>query len=202
MARRGLLMSIFLVAACASPPNPTSTPTFRPTPSPTSGPSPSPTPTPTPTATPAGRVFSQADFSRSGGCGDVFFYATSPEDGLSVTIEWRGAATAAWAASGFNGTKQIPDAELDVTLNVGSQLSALYCTDIGTIGAHADGTAHAVSGQVDIKVTPDAGGSEPSSHADVSLHDVVFEVIQGTEVQHWRIDELVLRDISVGWVAG
>jgi hypothetical protein len=132
----------------------------------------------------------------------VFFYATSPDDGMSVTIEWRGAASAAWTAGGFDSSKQIPDAELDVMLNVGRQLSALYCTDIGTIGAHADGTAHAVSGQVEINVTPDAGGSEPSSHADVSLHDVVFEVIQGVEVQHWRIADLVLQDISVGWVAG
>ena len=122
---------------------------------------------------------------------------------MSVTIEWRGAASTAWAAGGdLDGTKEIPDAALDVTLNVGSQLSALYCTDIGTIGAHADGTAHAMSGQVEIKVTPDAGGSEPASHADVSLHDVVFEVIQGQEVRHWRIDDLVLRDISVGWLAG
>jgi len=121
---------------------------------------------------------------------------------MSVTIEWRGAASAAWTAGGFDSSKQIPDAELDVTLNVGRQLSALYCTDIGTIGAHADGTAHAVSGQVEINVTPDAGGSEPSSHADVSLHDVVFEVIQGVEMQHWRIADLVLQDISVGWVAG
>ena len=121
---------------------------------------------------------------------------------MSVTIEWRGAATEAWAAAGFDRTKEIPDHDLDVTLNVGSQLSALYCTDIGTIGAHADGTAHAMSGQVDIKVTPDAGGSEPSSHANVSLHDVVFEVIQDTEAQHWRIDDLVLQNVSVGWFAG
>jgi hypothetical protein len=195
-------MSIFLVAACASPPGPTSAPTLRPTASPTSTPSAAATPSPTPTATPAGRVLGQTDFSRSGGCGDVFFYATSPEDGMSVTIEWHGAASAAWAASGFNGTKDIPDTELDVTLNVGSQLSALYCTDIGTIGAHADGTAHAISGRVEIKVIPDAGGFKPASHADLSLHDVGFEVIQGGEVQHWRIDELLLEDISVGWFAG
>jgi len=121
---------------------------------------------------------------------------------MSVTVEWRGAATDAWAAAGFDRTKEIPDHDLDVTLNVGSQLSALYCTDIGTIGAHADGTAHAMSGRVEIKVTPDAGGFKPASHADVSLRDVVFEVIQGQEVQHWRIDDLVLQDVSVGWFAG
>ena len=50
--------------------------------------------------------------------------------------------------------------------------------------------------------TPDPGGFSPASHADVTLRDVVFEVIQGAEVEHWRIDELVLQSVSVGWFAG
>jgi hypothetical protein len=121
---------------------------------------------------------------------------------MSVTVDWTGAASAAWDASGFTGTKQIPDGELDVTLNVGQQLSALYCTDIGMEGPRVDGTAHASSGRVDITVTPDAGGFEPASHADISLHDVVFDVVQGAEVEQWRIAELVIHDVSVGWFAG
>jgi hypothetical protein len=167
---------MLLIAACASPPGPT--------------------------VTPVGRVFSQADFTTTGGCGDVFAYATSGDDTMSVTVDWRGAASTAWAAGGFNGTKQIPNGGLDVTLNVGRQLSALYCTDIMMQVPHADGTAHAMSGKVDITVRPDVGGFRPSSRADVSLHGVVFEVIQGTEVEHWRIDDLVLEDVSVGWLAG
>jgi hypothetical protein len=147
-------------------------------------------------------VFGQNDFANSGGCGDVFIYATSGDDATSVTIEWREAASAAWAAAGFHGTKQIPDGDLDVTLNVGQQLSTLYCTDIGVIGPHVDGTAHAISGQVELRVTPDAGGFKPASHADIALHDVVFEVVQGTSVEHWRIAELVLQAVSVGWFAG
>ena len=184
MARRGLLITILLVAACAPPPSPPRPSTLLPNPSPTASPSPAatptPTPTPAPTATPAGRVFRQTDFANSGGCGDVFIYATSGDDAMSVTVDWRGAASAAWDAAGFHGTKQIPDDELDVTLNVGRQLSALYCTDVGTIGARADGTAHAVSGRVELKVTPDPGSEKPASHADIALHDIVFEVLQGT----------------------
>jgi len=121
---------------------------------------------------------------------------------MSLTVEWRGAASAAWDADGFHGTKQIPDGELDVTLNVGQQLSTLYCTDIGNTQARVDGTAHARSGTVEVKVTPDAAASKPVGHADIALHDVVFEVLQGTTVEHWRVDDVVLQNISVGWFAG
>ena len=205
MARRWLVLPIFLIAACGSPPSPTSAPTpiaSATTAPPTATATPAPTPAPTATSTPAGRVFGASDFTQTGGCGDVFVYATGPDNTMSVTIDWREAASSAWAGGGFNGTKQIPDGALDVTLNVGQQLSALYCTDIGMEGPRVDGTAHATSGQVEITVTPDAGGFEPASHADVSLHDVVFEVLQGVEVQHWRISELVIQNVSVGWFAG
>ena len=121
---------------------------------------------------------------------------------MSVTLDWRGAASAAWEADGFSGTKQIPDGELDVTLNVGRLLSQLYCTDIMTQEPRLDGTAHAISGEVEIAVQPDQGGFSPASHADITLRNVVFEVIQGAEVEHWRIDELVLQSVSVGWFAG
>jgi hypothetical protein len=200
MARRWLLFPIILIAACASPPTPSTAPTPAPTTSPISAPT--PTAAPSPTATPAARVFGAADFTRTGGCGDVFVYATSPDDAMSVTIDWREAASSAWANNGYDGTKQIPDGELDVTLNVGRQLSDLYCTDIGMEGPRVDGTAHATSGQIEITVTPDAGGFEPASHADVSLHDVVFDVVQGAEVEHWRITDLVIENVSVGWFAG
>jgi hypothetical protein len=204
MAKTWLLVSILMMAAaCASPPITTPTPTAPPTsstPPPTA--SPSPTPSPTPTATAGGQVFRQTDFTKSGGCGDVFVYATNGADSMSVTVDWRGAASAAWQADGFEDTKQIPDGELDVTLNVGRLLSQLYCTDIMTQEPRLDGTAHAIGGEVEISVTPDAGGFNPASHADVTLRDVVFEVIQGSEVEHWRIEELVLQNVSVGWLAG
>jgi len=205
MAKPGLLIPILvLAAACTGPSLPTPSPTPPPTTStpPTPTASASPTPSPTPTPTPGGQVFGQADFTRSGGCGDVFVFATNGADSMSVTVDWRGAASAAWEADGYDGTKQIPDGELDVTLNVGRLLSQLYCTDIMTQQPRVDGTAHAISGEVEISVTPDAGGFEPQSHAGVTLRDVVFEVIQGSAVEHWRIDELILQNVSVGWFAG
>jgi hypothetical protein len=204
MAKRGLLAMVVLVAACASPPVATPTPTATPGASVPTTPTLSPTPnaTPSPSPTPAGQVFGQADFPNRGGCGDVFVFATSGNDAMSVTVDWRGAASAAWQTTGFDATKSIPDGELDVTLNVGQGLSRLYCTDIMEPGPRVDGTAHAISGDVEITVTPDAGGFEPASHADVTLRNVVFEVTQGGAVEHWRIDELVLDDVSVGWFAG
>jgi hypothetical protein len=205
MAKVGLLVAVLVIAAaCAAPavPTPSSTPPPTSSTPPTPTASPSPTLSSTPTATTGGQVFGQADFTRSGGCGDAFVYATNGADSMSVTVDWRGAASTAWTGGGFDGTRQIPDGELDVTLNVGRLLSQLYCTDIMTQEPRVDGTAHAIGGEVEISVTPDAGGFQPQSHADVTLRDVVFEVIQGSEVQHWRIDELVLQDVSVGWFAG
>lgn len=203
---RGLLLLPILLAAaaCASPPAPPSPPTGSspPTATPSLSPTPAPTPTPSPSPTPAGQVFGQADFTKSGGCGDVFVYATSGDDSMSVTVDWRGAASTAWDTDGFNETKQIPDGELDVTLNVGRLLSQVYCTDFMTTEPRVDGTAHAVSGEVEIAVQPDRGGFSPAGHADVTLRNVVFEVIRGADVEHWRIDELVLQSVGVGWFAG
>ena len=209
MAKRGLLASVLVIAAaCASPPTPTPTPTQSPqmvptaTATSTAMPSPTPTVSPTPTATPAGEVFGQADFPDGGGCGDVFLYAINTADTMSVTVDWRGAASTAWDEDGFSATRQIPDAEVDLTLNVGQQLSVFYCNDVMFNGPRVDGTAHAISGEVELSVTPDAGGFQPQSHADITLRDVVFEVTQGSQVEHWRIDELTLQNVSVGWFAG
>ena len=206
MRNPGLLVFIagtLLLTACSNAPPSL---TLSPTP-PAQTVSATPTPTPTPSFSPspssslAGRLFTQPDFSKIGGCGDVFVYATSPDDTIGVTIQWDQAASTAWEESGFNDSATLPKPEVQVFLVHGSRLSETYCTDIGGMGS-VNGQAPAVSGTVEIAVTPDAGGFEPSSHANLTLSDVVFDIVEGTATEQWRIDQLDLRDLSVGWFAG
>ena len=121
---------------------------------------------------------------------------------MAVTVQWDDAATTAWDGSGFDRSATLPRSAVRVSLVVGRMLSAGYCTDISMPGVRVDGDAPAVSGTVDLVVRPDAGGFKPGSHADVTVRDIVFEIVQGGEVQHWRIDLFELHDISVGWFAG
>jgi hypothetical protein len=49
---------------------------------------------------------------------------------------------------------------------------------------------------------PDARGFQPASHADITLRELTFQVIFGTEEETWRLDELTMENIAVGWFAG
>jgi hypothetical protein len=146
-------------------------------------------------------VFTQADFTKSGGCGDVFMWATNPDDSIGFTVQWDQAASTAWEQSGFDGSASLPDAEVQVFLVHGANLSQTFCTDIGGMGT-VDGHVEATGGTADIVVTPDAGGFQPASHANVKLRDITFDVVQGGVTEQWRIDLVELENLSVGWFAG
>lgn len=196
-----LLSAVLAVtAACASSP-PATTPTPSPMPTPTPTISPGPTSSPSPTA--AGRVFTAADFTKSGGCGDVFMWATTEDDTFAVVVDWREAATKAVEAGSFDETVSLPDPDVSVSLQVGTMLSAGFCTDIaGMPGHRVDGNAPAVSGTVELAVRPNGDELFDTAQADLTLHDVVFDVTVGGEAQQWRVEQLELRDILVGWFAG
>jgi hypothetical protein len=191
------VLAFLIVGACTSPPAASPSPTG----SPTIAPTPTPSPSSPPTASPAGRTFTQADFTRSGGCGDVFIWTTNADDTMALTVQWDRAATTAWEQEGFDDSMTLPQPAVQVFLVVGAELSQTYCTDIGGMG-RVDGQAPAVSGTVELTVTPQAGGFEPAGTADVTLRDVAFDVVQGTETETWRIDQLELEDLNVGWFAG
>jgi hypothetical protein len=124
-------------------------------------------------------VFRQADFVTSGGCGDVFIWATSADDGIGFTLQWDQAASTAWEQSGFDGSKTLPDAQVQLFLVHGRSLSQTFCADIGGMGS-VDGHAPATGDTVDVEVTPDAGGV----------------------TEQWRIDLVEFENLSVGWFAG
>ena len=150
------------------------------------------------------QVFGQADFTKSGGCGDLFMWATNVDETLAVVIEWQGAATEANEAGSFGETVTLPEARVSVSLQVGTMLSAGFCTDImGMPGHRVDGNAPARAGSVWLALEPTATEPIfPTASADLILEAIVFEIVRGGAVEEWRIDRLELNDINVGWLPG
>jgi hypothetical protein len=146
-------------------------------------------------------VFTQADFAKSGGCGDLFTWATSADDTIGFTVQWDRAASTAWEQSGLDANAALPDAQVQVFLVHGANLSQTYCTDIGGMGT-VDGQVEAIGGTAELVVTPDAGGFKPASHANLTLRDATFDVVQGGATEQWRIELVELENLSVGWFAG
>jgi hypothetical protein len=200
----GLLALMFILSACSGAQPPTSSPTGSPTPTPTAQPSASPSPSPSPTPTPpsSGRIFTQADFTKSGGCGNVFMWAATEDETFAVTMQWNVGQPG--EAREFDETVSLPDAEVQISLQTGTMLSQGFCTDIlGMPGHRVDGDAPAVSGTVRLNLDPNDGG-EPfsTSLADLTLDNILFDIVFGTETEQWRVEGLVLEDILVGWLAG
>jgi hypothetical protein len=198
-----MVLTIGLVAGCSSTPAPTqnsspgATRTIPQTLAPTQSTEPSPS-----TSALGVRDIDGAEFTRMGGCGDVFMWATTEDDSMAITVQWDGAATAAWENGAFQETAELPQIPVQVSLVAGSGLSRLYCNDVLMPGIGEDSNVHAGDGSAELTVRPDAGGFQPASHANVTLRELTFRVIFGTEEETWRLDELTMENVSVGWFPG
>ncbi len=190
--RFAYLLALGMLAAACGSPAPSAAPTAAPT-------APSRTPTAPPTA-PAEFEIEAAQFVNTGGCGDAFLWATNAAGTAAITIEWGGAASTAWADDGFTDTQQLPNPEIRVSVVEGSQLTSYYCNDIRSPGQGETSRVEANTGTVDITVRPTPQGFEPAGQADVRLSDIAFTLAMGTET--WHLDELVIEDVAVGWLAG
>ena len=175
-----------MAAACA---------TTSPTPSPT-GTAPATQP-PTP---PADFEIEAAQFVKTGGCGDVFIWATNAADNAAITVEWSGAASEAWANEAFNETQHLPSPDITVSVVEGSGLASYFCNDIRMPEQGVTSTIEATSGTVDLEVRPNREGFEPAGQAELRLTDITFRPTMGGEV--WHLAELVIENVSVGWFAG
>ncbi|MEP7379225.1 MAG: hypothetical protein ABI725_06625 [Chloroflexota bacterium] len=194
-----------LLALACGPAVPTPTPaatgTGRPA-SPLATLSPSASSGPTQSPAPTQLEIEVARLTSIGGCGDVFIQAITADGTAAITIQWGGAATAAWADREFNETAQIPDGQAKVFLVVGHELTRFYCTDIGWPGAEEVTSTPAITGSVELVVRPDRARFRPAGSADLRLSDVSFKVMIGSEEEIWHLDELVIENVPVGWLAG
>lgn len=140
-----------------------------------------------------------AQFTQTGGCGDAFLWATNRDGTVGINVEWSGAASEAWANESFSETRQLPDPEITVSVVEGSGLLAYWCNDVRMPGQGVTSTIEAAGGTVELTVRPSREGFEPAGQADLRLTDVIFRT-PGNEV--WHLEELVIENVSVGWLAG
>jgi len=185
-----LLLAVLAISAC----QPATTPTASPTQPPTTAPSPS--------AQPGAQAIDASAFTKFGGCGDVYLWTTNADGTTAITVEWQGAATAAWEDGGFDETSTLEEAPVLVSLVFGHGLDRLYCNDVIEPGMREDNKVQADVGTVRLVVTPDEGGFKPASHADATLTNLSFKVVVGTDEETWTLDELGFENLSVGWLAG
>ena len=178
-------------------------PTAIATPAPTS--TTQPAASPTATASPElsnVQTIDASTFTKFGGCGDVFMWATNADGTMAITIDWQGAASGAWSDGEFDETASLAEAPVQVSLVAGRGLDGLYCNDILMPGMSEDNKIAAHEGTVQLVVRPDEGGFKPASHADAALNDVTFNVVVGSDEETWQLDELTFQNVSVGWMAG
>ena len=83
----------------------------------------------------------------------------------------------------------------------GNQVSSYYCNDIRMPGQGVTSTIEAAAGTVELTVRPSPEGFEPAGQADLRLSDVTFELGLGSG-EVWHLAELVIQNVSVGWLAG
>jgi len=188
-----LITAVAVVAACQ--PNPTASPTSNPT----QGPTQIPPATPTPANT---QAIDASTFTKFGGCGDVFMWATNADGTMAITVDWQGAATGAWDNGEFDETASLAEAPVVVSLVAGRGLDQLYCNDVLMPGMSEDNKIAAHEGSVRLVVTPDEGGFKPAGHSDATLSDLGFNVVVGADEETWQLDQMSIENVSVGWLAG
>jgi hypothetical protein len=179
-----LAVGLLAVACASNSPSPSPSGTAAATPSPTS---------------PADFEIEVAQFTQTGGCGDVFLWATNRDGTVGINVEWAGAASEAWANESFSETQQLPSPDITVSVVEGSGLLAYWCNDVRMPGQGVTSTIEATGGTVELSVRPSREGFEPAGQADLRLTDIIFRT-PGSEV--WHLEELVIENVSVGWLAG
>jgi hypothetical protein len=154
---------------------------------------------------PPEELLGPAELSRTGGCSDAFFYATSAEDTVALIVHWPDAASRAQAEGEWSEQVALPHADVRVTLQFGRFLSDGFCTDVVMPDRpQLLAEVPASSGEVETRIVAEPGAEPffPLAKAHLVLRDVVFEVPLTDGVETWRIESLELDDIEVGWFPG
>lgn len=140
------------------------------------------------------------ELTSEGGCGDVYFYAFDADDTMLLEVMADGLIAAAQAAGEPTTTVYtLPDADLQVQVEVGSRISDAACDDLIENGGPQVAVVYAaVSGTATITVRP--GDDLDGARADLQLTDVVFEPEGGGEAV--TLESFEITDVSVGWYAG
>jgi hypothetical protein len=134
--------------------------------------------------------------TETGGCADLYTYAVDAADEVILEV-WFDGPIAAAAGVDTSEVFSLPDAMVDVTLEIGTRVSDIACDDVAENGGpQVDETWTAVSGEVALDIVHQSG-ADPK--ADVVLTNVVLESPEGEQI---TIETFSWDDVTVGWFAG
>ena len=145
-----------------------------------------------------------ADLEWSGGCGDMTLYAMPTDGTMEVVLNVWGVCTEAHTAgTALDRTYNLPDASVQLKLNIGTNVSDATCDDVlewenPMLVMHS---IDASSGSLTLTVTPN-GDSTPWSTpamATVTLTDAVFTDANGCTS---TVNSYTWNNVYVGWLAG
>jgi hypothetical protein len=154
--------------------------------------------------------FSQ-DITFSSGCGDVYMYGSGPYGEGEVALFFQTADR--WALEMYESGEDswsevfvLPTAAIDLTAQLGLDLTAYACNDVMQDEPEVWRTYSAISGVATLNLT--ATSDEWSewnvpAHASLYLSDVVFAPSDGGPGAPVPLGELLMAgDTNVGWFPG
>ena len=145
----------------------------------------------------------QLGLNRFGGCGDVFMYASNPDDTLVMTFQASGGATLAHeAGETIDILYDLTSEDASLTVVYGENVSHEHCNDALWLEVIERKVFETTAGEATLRITPDPDAPEgvdsKSSDAILYLSNVVLEAPDGetTEIEQFTYQA------SVGWLPG
>jgi hypothetical protein len=131
------------------------------------------------------------EFTRSGGCGDAYFWATTADDEHAVvaSVDLRDRSTSGPTVVDVS----LPDSAVDIELWEGTGLGSLMCNDV--VEGEVASETPVVAGTGTITVEPRAEGDIDYVDGKLELTGLVAE--DGTE-----LPDLAIKTSSIGFYAG
>ena len=133
----------------------------------------------------------QLEFTRTGGCGDAFFWATTADgtNALVVSVELRDRS----ASEPTEVDLTLPAPAADVQLWTGTELTSMMCNDIVLVEVTEE--TPVTEGEVRVTLQPRPEGSTDYVDGKAELTGLVAE--DGTE-----LPDLQIKATSIGFYAG
>ena len=130
------------------------------------------------------------EFTRSGGCGDAYFWATTEDDehAVVVSVDLRDRSTSGPTVVDVS----LPDSAVDIELWEGTGLGSLMCNDV-------------VEGEVTSETPVEGAGTitvEPRAEDDVDYVDGKLELTGLVADDGTELPDLAIKTTSIGFYAG
>jgi hypothetical protein len=144
-----------------------------------------------PSATPGPDGKSDLAFTKSGGCADAFFWATTSDDEHAIAVSVELSDRSASDPTVFKA--ELPDPDVEVELWEGTHLTSRMCNDV--VQGDVTGQTPVVEGSVTITVQPRP--REPGNLTDGKAEFTGLVAEDGTE-----LPDVEIKTTYIGFYAG